>query len=65
MTAGQKVAEQAAQVGAYSHLDRPFDLEHLVVAVQRGLTGGLTQRTDVHIDDLRPLTVLESSRPAT
>ncbi len=59
MTAGQKIAEHAAQVGAYSQLDKPFDLDHLVIAVRRGLISSVAYGADVRTEDVAPATALE------
>ena len=51
-------------MGAYSNLGKPFDLEHLVIAVHRGLTVPVTRRSDVRIDEAQPFTALGGPPPA-
>jgi CheY-like chemotaxis protein len=38
VTAAERVAEQARAIGAFSFLEKPFDPDHLLLAVLRGLT---------------------------
>jgi DNA-binding response OmpR family regulator len=40
ITADGRPAQKAQQAGAYGYLTKPFDLDALLAAVQRGLTGG-------------------------
>jgi|GEM_PF-5098598 DNA-binding response OmpR family regulator len=37
VSAAEKLAEQARNIGALSFLEKPFDSEHLLLAVLRGL----------------------------
>jgi two-component system response regulator MprA len=39
ITADDRAEQTARQVGAYAYLSKPFDLDDLVAAVQRGLNG--------------------------
>jgi DNA-binding response OmpR family regulator len=37
MTADEEIAKRAFEMGAYSLLEKPFEFEHLLLAVRRGL----------------------------
>jgi DNA-binding response OmpR family regulator len=39
ITADDRAEQRARQVGAYAYLSKPFELDDLVAAVQRGLGG--------------------------
>jgi DNA-binding response OmpR family regulator len=39
ISASSRAAKWAHEIGAFSYLEKPFELDHLVVAVRRGLAG--------------------------